>query len=179
MTTNVYNTSNSTVTTSDAIATDRVRIATLDPILYAVGFPNTAGTGNITAATNTTTVTGSGTSFTTQLGKGYWIGNATGTTVGIISSIANNTSLTLTANASVAVSDAEFTYSPYGVPYVDDVLDPSNCPTASGIIPGNTIINTVIVGQGNVVTFLSEGANSQLSITELGEPHANTGTTGY
>ena len=179
MTTYVYNTSNSTVTTSDAIATDRVRIATLDPILYAVGFPNTAGTGNITAATNTTTVTGSGTSFTTQLGNGYWIGNATGTTVGIISSIANNTSLTLTANASVAVSDAEFTYSPYGVPYVDDVLDPSNCPTASGIIPGNTIINTVIVGQGNVVTFLSEGANSQLSITELGEPHANTGTTGY
>jgi hypothetical protein len=179
MTTYVYNTSNSTVTTSANIATDRVRIATLDPILYAVGFPNTAGTGNITAATNTTTVTGSGTSFTTQLGNGYWIGNATGTTVGIISSIANNTSLTLTANASVAVSDAEFTYSPYGVPYVDDVLDPSNCPTASGIIPGNTIINTVIVGQGNVVTFVSVGSNSQISISELGEPHANTGTTGY
>ena len=179
MTTYVYDISNSAVTTSDAIATDRVRIATLDPILYAVGFPNTAGTGNITAATNTITVTGSGTSFTTQLGEGYWIGNATGTTVGIISSIANNTSLTLTANANVAISNAAFTYSPYGVPYVDDVLDPSNCPTASGIIPGNTIINTVIVGQGNVVTFLSEGANSQLSITELGEPHANTGTTGY
>jgi hypothetical protein len=179
MTTYVYNTSNSTVTTSDAIATDRVRIATLDPILYAVGFPNTAGTGNITAATNTTTVTGSGTSFTTQLGKGYWIGNATGTTVGIISSIANNTSLTLTANASVAVSNAEFTYSPYSVPYVDDTLDPSNCPTASGIIPAQTMVNTVIVGQGNVVTFVSVGANSQISITELGEPHANTGTTGY
>ena len=179
MSTYVFNTSNSTVTTSANIATDRVRIATLDPILYAVGFPNTAGTGNITAATNTTTVTGSGTSFTTQLGKGYWIGNATGTTVGIISSIANNTSLTLTANASVAVSNAAFTYSPYGVPYVDDTLDPSNCPTASGIIPSNTMVNTVIVGQGNVVTFLSLGANSQVSITELGEPHANTGTTGY
>jgi hypothetical protein len=179
MSTYVFNTSNSTVTTSANIATDRVRIATLDPILYAVGFPNTAGTGNITAATNTTTVTGSGTSFTTQLGKGYWIGNATGTTVGIISSIANNTSLTLTVNASVAVSNAAFTYSPYGVPYVDDVLDPSSCPTASGIIPANTIVNTVIVGQGNVVTFTSVGANSVLSITELGMPHANTGTTGY
>jgi hypothetical protein len=179
MSTYVFNTSNASVTTSANIATDRVRIATLDPILYAVGFPNTAGTGNITAATNTTTVTGSGTSFTTQLGKGYWIGNATGTTVGIISSIANNTSLTLTANASVAVSNAAFTYSPYGVPYVDDTLDPSNCPTASGIIPSNTMVNTVIVGQGNVVTFLSLGANSQVSITELGEPHANTGTTGY
>lgn len=179
MTTYVYNTSNTTVTTSANISTDRIRIATLEPILYAVGFPNTAGTGNVTTATNTAVVTGSGTSFTTQLDKGYWIGNATGATVGIVSSIANNTSLTLTANASIVIADAAFTYSPYGVPYVDDVLDPSNCPTASGIIPSNTIINTVIVGQGNVVTFLSEGANSQLSITELGEPHANTGTTGY
>lgn len=179
MTTYVYNSSNVAATVSANIATDRVRIATLDPILYAVGFPNTAGTGNITAATNTTTVTGNGTSFTTELGKGYWIGNATGTTVGIVSSIANNTSLTLTANASVAVSDAAFTYSPYGVPYVDDILDPSSCPTASGIIPANTMVNTVIVGQGNVVTFLSVGSNSQISITELGEPHANTGTTGY
>jgi hypothetical protein len=179
MTTYVYNTSNTTVTTSANISTDRIRIATLEPILYAVGFPNTAGTGNVTTATNTTIVTGSGTSFTTQLGNGYWIGNATGTTVGIISSIANNTSLTLTANANIVIANTAFTYSPYGVPYVDDVLDPSNCPTASGIIPSNTIINTVIVGQGNVVTFLSEGANSSLSITELGEPHANTGTTGY
>ena len=100
MTTYVYNTSNTTVTTSANISTDRIRIATLEPILYAVGFPNTAGTGNVTTATNTTIVTGSGTSFTTQLGNGYWIGNATGTTVGIISSIANNTSLLIGINDS-------------------------------------------------------------------------------
>jgi hypothetical protein len=179
MSTYVFNTSNASVTTSANIATDRVRIATVESILYAVGFPNTAGTGNITAATNTVNVTGNGTSFTTQLNEGYWIGNATGATVGIVSAIANNTSLTLTANATVAISDDAFTYSPYGVPYVDDVLDPSSCPTASGIIPANTIVNTVIVGQGNVVTFTSVGANSVLSITELGMPHANTGTTGY
>lgn len=179
MTMYVYNSSNASVTTSANITTDRVRIATIEPVLYAVGFPNTAGTGNITAATNSVTITGNSTSFTTELEEGYWIGNATGTTVGIVSSIANNTSLTLTANANVAISDAEFTYSPYGVPYVDDVLDPSSCPTASGIIPANTIVNTVIVGQGNVVTFTSVGANSILSITELGMPHSNTGTTGY
>lgn len=179
MTTYVYNSSNVAATVSANIATDRVRIATLEPVLYAVGFPNTAGTGNITAATNTTTVTGNGTSFTTQLSEGYWIGNASGGTVGIVSSIANNTSLTLTANAGVAVSDAEFTYSPYGVPFIDKTLDPSSCPTASGIIPANTIVNTVIVGQGNAVSFLSMGSNSKISITELGMPHANTGTTGY
>jgi hypothetical protein len=179
MSTYVFNTSNSSVTTSANIETDRVRIATVDSILYAVGFPNTAGTGNITSATNTVNVTGNGTSFTTQLSEGYWIGNATGATVGIVSAIANNTSLTLTANANITLTDEGFTYSPYGVPYVDDVLDPSSCPTASGIIPANTIVNTVIVGQGNVVTFTSLGANSVLSITELGMPHANTGTTGY
>lgn len=179
MTTYVYNTSNSSVTTSANIATDKIRIATIEPVLYAVGFPNTAGTNTATATTSSTTVTGNGTVFTTELDSGYWIGNSTGVTVGIVSSIANNTSLTLTANANVALTDEAFTYSPYGVPYVDDTLDPSNCPTASGIIPANTVLNTVIVGQGNVVTFTSVGADSQISITELGMPHANTGTTGF
>jgi len=179
MTTYVYNSSNVSATVSANIATDRVRIATIEPVLYAVGFPNTAGTGNLTTLTNSANVDGIGTSFTTQLGNGYWIGNATGVTVGIVSSIANNVSLTLTANANVALTDEGFTYSPYGVPYIDETLDPSNCPTASGIIPANTIVNTVIVGQGNVVSFLSMGSNSQISITELGMPHANTGTTGF
>jgi len=178
MTTYVYDSSN-TVTTSANIGTDRIRIATVEPILYAVGYPNTAGTGNITSSTVSAVIEGNGTSFTTELNSGYWIGNASGVTVGIVSSIANNTSLTLRTNANIEIADAEFTYSPYGVPYIDDTLDPSNCPTASGIIPGNTIVNTVIVGQGNVVTFTSLGANSVVSITELGMPHANTGTTGY
>lgn len=179
MTTYVYNSSNTSVTTSANIATDRVRIATIEPILYAVGFPNTAGTGNLTTVTNSANIVGIGTSFTTELGTGYWIGNASGVTIGTVFSVTNNTSLTLTANANIALTDEGFTYSPYGVPYIDDTLDPSSCPTASGIIPANTMVNTVIVGQGNVVTFVSVGANSQISITELGEPHANTGTTGF
>jgi hypothetical protein len=179
MTTFVYNTSNSAATVSANIATDRIRITTIEPVLYAVGFPNTAGTGNLTTLSSSSTIEGTGTSFTTQLGTGYWLGNTTGVTIGIVSSIANNTSLTLTANANVEFTDEGFTYSPYGVPFIDETLDPSNCPTASGIIPGNTIVNTVIVGQGNAVSFISMGANSQISITELGMPHANTGTTGY
>jgi len=178
MTTYVYDSSN-TATVSANIETDRVRIATTDSILYAVGYPNTSGTGNITSSTSSAVVGGTGTSFTTELNSGYWIGNSSGATVGIVSSIANNTSLTLTANANIEINDEAFTYSPYGVPFVDDVLDASNCPTASGIIPGNTIVNTVIVGQGNVVAFVSMGGNGQVSITELGMPHANTGTTGF
>lgn len=180
MSTYVYE-SNGTVQTSSNIATDKIRIATTtNSILFATGYPNTSGTGTVTAAVNSTTITGSSTTFLTQLGVGYWIGNATGTTVGIVDSIANNTSLTLVANANVAIAAAGFTYSPYGQPYVDDVLDPSNCPRASGIVPSSTVLNTVYVGQGNVVTFVNaETNNCVFSITELGEPHANTGTSGF
>ena len=174
-------TSNSAVQTTSNIATDKVRIATTaNSILFAVGYPNTAGSGTVTSATNTTTVTGVSSAFLTELGKGYWIGNSTGSTVGIVSSMANNTSLTLTANATVAVSGAGFTYSPYGVPYVDDNLDPSNCPTASGIVPANVVLNDVFVGQGNVITFTNaQAGNCIFSVTELGMPHANSGTSGY
>jgi hypothetical protein len=180
MSTYIYESNNETQT-STTIATDKVRISTTtNSILFATGFPNTSGTGTVTAATNSATVTGSSTTFTTQLGQGYWIGNSTGITVGIVESIANNTSLTLTTNANVAITTAGFTYSPYGQPYVDDVLDPSNCPRASGIVPSNTVLNTVFVGQGNVITFVNaETSNCIFSVTELGEPHANTGTSGF
>lgn len=179
MTSYIYDTITDSVTTSAVIQTDKVRIATLDAVMYAVGFPNTSGTGNIITTTDSITITGDATIFTTQLGKGYWIGDSTGNTIGIVNSIANNTSLTLTANAAIEVTDDVFTYSPYGVPYVDDVLDDTDT-RSSGIIPANTTLNSVIVGQGNVVTFISRsGSNSQISITELGMPHANTGTTGF
>jgi hypothetical protein len=157
------------------VATDKVRIATTSsPIHFATGFPNVAGNGTVTAATNSITVTGSSSDFTTQLAEGYWIGNATGTTVGIVSSIANNTSLTLTANANVAISGAGYTYNPYGVPFV--TVDGN-----SAIIPSNTVERSITVGQGNVVAYLNvNGATAApFSITELGMPHANTGTTGF
>lgn len=180
MSTYIYE-STGTTDTSANIATDKIRIATTEnPILYAVGFPNVSGTGTVVCATNSDTITGTSTAFLAELGVGYWIGNATGTTVGIVNSIANATSLTLTANANVAIAGAGFTYSPYGVPYVDDVLDASNCPRASGIIPANTVENSIFVGQGNVVAFVNAGSNNAtFSITELGMPHANTGTSGF
>lgn len=170
----VYTASGS-ATESANIATDKVRIATTTgPIHFATGFPNTAGTGTITAVGNSAAVTGSTTQFQSELGVGYWIGNATGVTVGIVSAIGNNTSLTLTANANVPVTGGAFTYSPYGVPYV-------NVDANSSIIPANTVENSIIVGQGNVVAYLNvSGATAApFSITELGMPHANTGTSGY
>jgi hypothetical protein len=106
------------------------------------------------------------------LGIGYWIGNTAGNSAGIVKAIANNTSLTLTANASVAISNTTARYSPYGVPYT---VANAN----SEVIPANTVENSIIVGQGNIVSYLTvAGANSIFSITELGMPHSNTGTSG-
>ena len=167
-------TASSAVATSGNIATDKVQIATTSsPIQYTTSFPNVALTGTVTCATNSNTVTGSGTAFLSQLNIGAWIGNTAGSTVGIVKSIANNTSLTLTANAVVAISGATARYNPYGVPYT--VADAN-----STIIPANTVQNSIIVGQGNVVSFLNVGGGSaeEFSITELGAPHPNTGTTG-
>jgi hypothetical protein len=65
---------------------------------------NDLGTGTITASTSSTTVTGSGTAFTTELAVGASIYNSADVLIGSVASIANNTSLTLTANAGVAVA---------------------------------------------------------------------------
>ena len=140
------------------MATDKIRISTTGVAVHiSTGYPRVAGTGTATAATNSATVTGVGTAFNTQLSVGGWIGNTTGTTVGIISSIANATSLTLTANA--------------GVPYAIATQQ-------SEIYSANDSYNSVYCGQGNVVAFLTTGggAGSEFSITELGMPHAVTGT---
>ena len=173
MTSYVYTASGS-ATASANIATDKVRIATTgSAIQYTTSFPNVALTGTVTCTTSSNVITGSGTSFTTQLNIGAWIGNTAGNTVGIVQSIANNTSLTLTANAAVAISGATARYNPYGVAYT--VADAN-----STIIPANTVERSIIVGQGNIVSFLDIGSGSaaEFSITELGMPHPNTGTTG-
>jgi len=64
-----------------------------------------SGTGTITTATNSTTVTGSGTLFSTEVA---YAGKALYTSgdvyIGTVASITSNTSLTLTANAAVAVT---------------------------------------------------------------------------
>ncbi len=168
-------TANANVQSTANLLTDRVRISTSSSgVQVNASFPNVAVTGNITSATNTANVTGVGTVFTTQLTVGTWLGNGTGVTVGIVSSIANNTSLTLRANANVAIANTTAVYNPYGVATTVATAN-------SQIIPANTTNNTFIVGQGNVITFLNvTGATAgPFSITELGMPHSNTGTSGF
>jgi hypothetical protein len=65
---------------------------------------NDAGTGTITASTSSTTVTGVGSAFTTQLEVGSNLYNSADVLIGKVASIASNTSLTLSSNSGVAVA---------------------------------------------------------------------------
>jgi hypothetical protein len=156
------------------IATDKVRISTITPVHVVSSYPNVSGTGTITTSVSNANVTGSGTAFLSELKPGFWIGNATGVTVGIIQTIANNTFATLTANGNVAIAGAGFKINPYGVPYVIATAN-------SEIIPGNTVVNSFYVGQGNIVSYLNpSGVTANVfTVTELGMPHANSGASGF
>ena len=63
-------------------------------------------TGTISTNSTSTIVTGAGTLFTTELSVGVAIAKNTGEPLGTVASISNNTSLTLTANATESYSGA-------------------------------------------------------------------------
>ena len=49
--------------------------------------------------------------------------------------------------------------------------------TACEIIPGNSVNNSFLVGQGNYIAYINvAGTAGAFSITDLGANHANTGT---
>ena len=51
--------------------------------------------------------------------------------------------------------------------------------TACEIFPANTVDNSYIVGQGNYLAYITaNGTAAPFSVTELGAPHADTGTSG-
>lgn len=86
---------------------------------YTVYAAYTAGTGNIVLAnTGSTTITGSGTAFTTQLYVGTALYNTADTLIGIISSIESDTSLTLQSNSLVNISNTAFRFAPQLIPLV-------------------------------------------------------------
>lgn len=79
-----------------------------------ITFTQGAGTGTVT--TSGTTLTGVGTAFTSQLIPGYAVYSAANVFVGIVSTIANTTSLQLQASANAAIVGAAFSYTPTQVP---------------------------------------------------------------
>lgn len=75
----------------------------------AVDAPYNVGTGTITSATNSSAVTGSGTTFK-QFNYGDILYSLSNEVIGTVSSVTNDTSLTLTGNATTAVSAAGYNY---------------------------------------------------------------------
>lgn len=69
---------------------------------------NVTGSGTISTATNSKTVTGSGTSFTTQVVPGKILKTSAGVTIGTVEIVNSNTSVTLYANATVALSSQAY-----------------------------------------------------------------------
>lgn len=71
---------------------------------------NINGIGTITSSTGSATVTGTGSSFLFHIGPTDIIKDTNGVTVGTVSSVASNTSLTLTANAAVTLSSQNYVF---------------------------------------------------------------------
>lgn len=69
---------------------------------------NISATGTITCITSSTTVSGSGTLFLSELVTGRVITNNADVVIGTVASVASDTVLTLTNNAAVAVSGGAF-----------------------------------------------------------------------
>ena len=128
-------------------------------------------TGTISTSTASKNITGSGTSFTTELAIGSILYKNDGITlIGTVASITNNTSLTLVANAAITISSQ--TYMAKAVPTVyDDVVISSgitvtldtnasaNSISISGklALPGNSsyTLNTqlVVVTSSGIISF--------------------------
>jgi hypothetical protein len=92
------------------------------------GIDSFSGTGTITTSSSSTSVTGSGTSFTTEILVGNVLKKTDGTSIGTVASVANNTTLALAANAAVTLAGQSYnisltTATIKGSPLTNDEVD--------------------------------------------------------
>ena len=71
---------------------------------------NINGFGTITASTASATITGTGSSFLFQIGPTDLLKTTDGVEIGTVSSVASNTSLTLTANSAINLTTQNFVF---------------------------------------------------------------------
>jgi hypothetical protein len=123
---------------------------------------NITGIGTFTSSTGSVTVTGVGTSFLQQLGPLDVIYNLAYQSVGTVSAIASNTSLTLTANAAITATGSSFVFEKpqqfsYSYGNVDDNGGGSNM---SGRVSSSAItsftVPTTLQAVGNIQNFNGE-----------------------
>jgi hypothetical protein len=112
-------------------------------------------TGTITTNSNSNTVTGSGTLFTSEVPLGMEIATDTGQRLGTVNSIANNTSLTLNGNSQASFAGA------YGKQ--DDATATAHI--IAGFQQGRAIVN--YSGHGNVDVWTSGSVFTSANATAL------------
>lgn len=101
-------------------------------------------TGTLTATTSSTSVTGSGTAFTTELEVGSVLLNNSGDVAGTVASIETDTALTLTINSLVAITAASA-----------KKQGPGFGATAEAILSGNAVSEIRIINPGRGYTDAS------------------------
>ncbi|MEI6077569.1 MAG: hypothetical protein WCS94_18455, partial [Verrucomicrobiota bacterium] len=124
-------------------------VGTVAPVLVA-------RTGTISTSGSSTTVTGSGTLFQTELAVGMGLYNSGGTLVGTVLTIASQTSLTLTLAATIASTSFS---SSVTTPQVGLAVYPFTASTGGKVsIAGNTRTLTDATSWGKSVTTPGTGA---------------------
>lgn len=128
-------------------------------------------TGTLTATTSSTSVTGSGTAFTTELEVGSVLLNNSGDVAGTVASIETDTALTLTINSLVAITAASA-----------KKQGPGFGATAEAILTGGVVTEIRIVNPGRdytgtVTATLSGGSPSVPAVlgSVTTEPVTHTG----
>ena len=129
----------------------------------------TSGTGNITsAATNSTTVTGTDTHFKTQVFAGNKLyRDSDNALIGTVASVASDTSLTLNANSAVAISAATaFTIR------ANPTLSFSNNAAGFGKISttidtADNLLSSASVGKVLVIANVATGIDGTYNITDV------------
>jgi len=117
-----------------------------------------SGTGTITTATGSKTVTGVGTSFNTQAAPGFTIRTASGQVIGVVDTVTSATEVELVANAAVAVTAGSFSIATNEAGYIVRQKGKTKYlvqGTTSGIVStcftANVANASLVPGQMNIV----------------------------
>jgi hypothetical protein len=136
---------------------------------------HTSRTGNISSSTSSTAVTGTSTLFTTELTAGDILYNASGLKIGVVSTITDNTNLTLVSNAEITHSGTYRSTETYnGTSAVTFGLDVSYSPTWTA---KHTYLSSATSDSALAIssTTLSSGRLIDLSINSSASIGNNTG----
>ena len=136
----------------------------------------TPATGTLTTILNNPTVTGTGTSFTSQLSPGQDLILSGGVneykSTGIIQSITNDFTLTLVADASIIVGTSAFYKSVNQIKIAGNLLPASTNQYALG--NREFVWNELNVGPGTI-NIIGTAGSSQLGIDDAGIAYFDTG----